>query len=105
MAMSCTRKRSIHAGGVTRTTLPSPLRWPCTGSSVTAEGQKPEVQRLFQSGAYEKAVEAARDGDPASTFLAAQSLVKLDRNRSSRRGNDAAARERESGVAPDRRIG
>lgn len=45
----------------------------------TAEAQTPEVQRLFQSGSYEQAVEAARDGDPASTFLAAQSLVKLDR--------------------------
>ncbi len=41
--------------------------------------QKPEVQRLFQSGSYEQAVDAARDGDPASTYLAAQSLVKLDR--------------------------
>jgi tetratricopeptide (TPR) repeat protein len=45
-----------------------------------AAEQKPEVQRLFQSGSYEQAVEAARDGDPASTFLAAQSLVKLDRS-------------------------
>jgi tetratricopeptide (TPR) repeat protein len=45
-----------------------------------AAGQKPEVQRLFQSGSYEQAVEAARDGDPATTFLAAQSLVKLDRS-------------------------
>src|SRR5262245_9247198 len=41
--------------------------------------QKPEVQRLFQSGSYEQAVDAARDGDPASTFLAAQSLIKLER--------------------------
>lgn len=48
-----------------------------TGSAVFA--QKPEVQRLFQSGSYEQAVEAARDADPASTFLAAQSLMKLDR--------------------------
>jgi len=47
------------------------------GSSVHA--QKPEVQRLFQSGSYDQAVEAARNGDPASTFLAAQSLLKLDR--------------------------
>jgi tetratricopeptide (TPR) repeat protein len=46
-------------------------------SSVAA--QKPEVQRLFQSGSYEQAVEAAREGDPASTYLAAQSLVKLER--------------------------
>jgi tetratricopeptide (TPR) repeat protein len=48
-----------------------------TGSAVSA--QKPEVQRLFQSGSYEQAVEAARDADPASTYLAAQSLLKLDR--------------------------
>jgi len=47
------------------------------GSTVWA--QKPEVQRLFQSGSYEQAVDAARGGDPASTFLAAQSLIKLDR--------------------------
>jgi tetratricopeptide (TPR) repeat protein len=44
-----------------------------------AAEQKPEVQRLFQSGAYEQAAEAARDGDPASTFLGAQSLLRLDR--------------------------
>lgn len=49
-----------------------------TGSTVLA--QKPEVQRLFQSGSYEQAVEAAGDADPASTYLAAQSLMKLDRN-------------------------
>jgi tetratricopeptide (TPR) repeat protein len=49
------------------------------GSALAAE-QKPEVQRLFQSGSYEQAVEAARDGDPASTYLAAQALLKLDRN-------------------------
>lgn len=48
------------------------------GSTVSA--QKPEVQRLFQSGSYEQAVEAGRDSDPASTFLAAQSLLKLDRS-------------------------
>jgi tetratricopeptide (TPR) repeat protein len=38
------------------------------------------VQRLFQSGSYEQVVDAARDGDPASTFLAAQALMRLDRN-------------------------
>ena len=47
--------------------------------SSSAMAQKTEVQRLFQSGSYEQAVEAARDGDPASTYLAAQSLVKMDR--------------------------
>jgi tetratricopeptide (TPR) repeat protein len=46
-------------------------------SSVHA--QKPEVQRFFQSGSYDQAVEAAKDADPASTYLAAQSLLKLER--------------------------
>jgi tetratricopeptide (TPR) repeat protein len=45
-----------------------------------AAEQKPEVQRLFQSGSYEQAVQAAQNADPASTYLAAQSLLKLDRN-------------------------
>jgi tetratricopeptide (TPR) repeat protein len=36
------------------------------------------VQRLFQSGSYQQAADAARDGDPASTFLGAQALLKLD---------------------------
>ncbi len=48
-------------------------------TAAPAFAQKAEVQRLFQSGAYDQAVEAARDADPASTFLAAQALVKLDR--------------------------
>lgn len=46
-------------------------------SSVAA--QKPEVQRLFQSGSYEQAADAARGGDAASTYIAAQSLIKLER--------------------------
>ena len=70
MTTFCTRKRSIFA-------LTAALAM--FGSSLAAE-QKPEVQRLFQSGAYERAVEAAGDGDPASTFIAAQSLLKLDQN-------------------------
>lgn len=49
-----------------------------TGSTVWA--QKPEVQRLFQSGSYDQAVEAAGEGDPASTYIAAQSLLKLERS-------------------------
>jgi tetratricopeptide (TPR) repeat protein len=53
------------------------LAW--AASSVAAD-QKPEVQRLFQSGAYEQAADAARDGDPASTYLAAQALIKLERS-------------------------
>jgi len=70
MAMYCTRKGSII---VLTATLAA------YGSSVATAGQKPEVQRLFQSGSYEQAVTAAGEGDPASTFLAAQSLVKMDR--------------------------
>ena len=80
MTTKCTLNRSIFAvAAVLAVALALP------GSALAAE-QKPEVQRLFQSGSYEQAVEAARDGDPASTFLAAQSLLKLDRN-------DAAAAE------------
>src|SRR5918999_303189 len=70
MSMYCTRKRSILVlAGVVM-----------YGSSVAAAEQRPEVQRLFQSGAYEQAVDAARDADPASTFLAAQALIKLERS-------------------------
>jgi tetratricopeptide (TPR) repeat protein len=71
MTMYCTRKRSILvlAAGVF-----------LYGSSVAAAEQRPEVQRLFQSGAYEQAADAARDGDPASTYLAAQALIKLERS-------------------------
>ena len=71
MTMYCTRKRSILvlAAGVV-----------LYGSSVAVAEQRPEVQRLFQSGAYEQAADAARDGDPASTYLAAQALIKLERS-------------------------
>ena len=71
MFMKCTRNRSFVAVAAVFAGCAF------AGSSVGA--QKPEVQRLFQSGSYEKAVEAARDADPASTYLAAQSLLKLDR--------------------------
>ena len=70
MTTKCTLNRSIWA-------VAAVLAW--SGSAIAAE-QKPEVQRLFQSGSYEQAVDAARDGDPASTYLAAQSLMKLDRS-------------------------
>ena len=69
MTTKCTLNRSIFA-------VAAVLAW--SGSTIAAE-QKPEVQRLFQSGSYEQAVEAARDADPASTYIAAQSLLKLDR--------------------------
>ncbi len=70
MTMKCTLNRSVCAVAVV-------LVW---SSSAMATEQKPEVQRLFQSGSYEQAVDAAREGDPASTFLAAQSLLKIDRH-------------------------
>jgi tetratricopeptide (TPR) repeat protein len=69
MTTKCTLNRSIWA-------VAAVLAW--SGSAIAAE-QKPEVQRLFQSGSYEQAVDAARDGDPATTFLAAQSLLRMDR--------------------------
>ena len=70
MTTKCTLNRSIFAVAAVLA---------LSGSTISAE-QKPEVQRLFQSGSYEQAVEAARDGDPASTYIAAQSLLKLDRS-------------------------
>lgn len=75
MTSKCTRNRSVFAvlTALTVSILPG------SAVNVFAEDQKPEVQRLFQSGAYEQAVESAQEGDPASTFLAAQALLKLNR--------------------------
>lgn len=47
-------------------------------TSAFAGGQRPEVQHLFQSGAYEEAVQAAQNGDPASIYVAAQAMVKAE---------------------------
>ena len=74
MPTKCTLNRSIFAVAAVLA-----VELTLSGAALAAE-QKPEVQRLYQSGAYEQVVEAARDGDPASTYLAAQSLLKLDRN-------------------------
>jgi tetratricopeptide (TPR) repeat protein len=71
MPMYCTRNRSLLA-------LTAALA--VYGSSVASAEQKPEVQRLFQSGHYEQAVAAAGEGDPASTFIAAQALLKLQQS-------------------------
>ena len=43
-------------------------------------GQRPEVQRLFQSGAYDEAVQAAENADPASVYVAAQAMVKAEQS-------------------------
>jgi len=76
MTSKCTRNRSLFAGFMALAV------WVLPGSSVnvSAAEQKPEVQRLFQSGSYEEVVEAARDADPASTYLAAQALLRMDRS-------------------------
>ena len=75
MTSMCTRNRSLIA------VLTALAVWNLPGSAVnvSAADQKPEVQRLYQSGSYEQVVEASRDGDPASTYLAAQALLKLNR--------------------------
>ena len=74
MTSKCTRNRTLFAA------IAALGVWivPAASVNVAAE-QKPEVQRLFQSGSYEQVVEASRDADPASTFLAAQALLKLNR--------------------------
>ncbi|MGH9387151.1 MAG: tetratricopeptide repeat protein [Vicinamibacterales bacterium] len=48
--------------------------------SVAAAGgeQRPQVQKLLQSGSYEEAVQAAEGGDPASVYLAAQALMRME---------------------------
>jgi tetratricopeptide (TPR) repeat protein len=76
MTIKCTRNRSVFA------IVTALAVWIVPGSPVgfASADQQPEVQRLFQSGAYEQVVETARNADPASTFLAAQALLKLERN-------------------------
>ena len=51
MTTYCTRKRSIPVLAAALALI---------GPSVLAAEQRPEVQRLFQSGSYEQAVDAAR---------------------------------------------
>lgn len=73
MKSMCPRNRTLFAAMIALGV------WIVPGAPViSAAEQKPEVQRLFQSGSYEQVVEAARDGDPASTYLAAQALLKLN---------------------------
>ncbi len=69
MASNCTRNRSFLAFAALWLSI-----------APAAAEQKAEVQRLFQSGAYDQAAEAARDGDPASTYVAAQAMIKAERN-------------------------
>ena len=75
MTAMCPRNRSLFA------VLTALAVWilPGLGVNVSAAEQKPEVLRLFQSGDYEQVVAASSGGDPASTYLAAQALLKLNR--------------------------
>jgi tetratricopeptide (TPR) repeat protein len=47
-------------------------------ASADAAEQSAQVQKLFQSGSYDEAVQAAQGGDPASIYLAGQSLMRLE---------------------------
>jgi len=48
--------------------------WP----SMAVAGQRPEVLKHFEAGQYQDAVDAAKGGDPASTYLAAQAQIKME---------------------------
>ena len=67
-------------------------------------GQRPEVQRLFQSGSYDEAVQAAENADPASVYVAAQAMVKAEQSRPRPRAVLAPARKRQPRVAVDRAV-
>ena len=68
-------------------------------------GQRPEVQRLFQSGAYDEAVQAAQNADPASVYVAAQAMVKAEQPDRAREQFSRLRAQRQPGVAADRAVG
>ncbi len=47
-------------------------------AAAASDDQRPQVQKLFQAGSYDEAVQAAQGGDPASTYLAAQALMRME---------------------------
>jgi len=47
-------------------------------AAAAGDGQSSQVQKLFQAGSYDEAVQAAQGGDPATTYLAAQSLMRME---------------------------
>ena len=71
MATNCPVNRSIGAL-ITALAVSNLL----VVSTAASAGQKPEVQRLFQSGSFDEAVQAAQNGDPATLYVAAQAMVK-----------------------------
>ena len=73
MATNCPVNRSIGAL-VTALAVSNLL----VVSAAASAGQKPEVQRLFQSGSFDEAAQAAQNGDPATVYVAAQAMVKSE---------------------------
>jgi tetratricopeptide (TPR) repeat protein len=47
-------------------------------AAAAGNEQQSQVQKLFQSGSYEEAVQAAQGADPASVYVAAQALMRLE---------------------------
>ncbi len=74
MATMCSRNRSI-----VRFAMALAMSNLLAVAAVSArDDQSAQVQKLFQSGAYEEAVQAAQGGDPATIFVAAQAAMKAD---------------------------
>lgn len=46
--------------------------------AAAGDDQRAQVQKALQSGAYEEAVQAAEGGDPASIYLAALALMRME---------------------------
>ena len=47
-------------------------------AASASDEQSAQVQKLFQSGSYDEALQAAQGGDPASIYLAAQAAMKME---------------------------
>ncbi len=74
MARMCPGKRSI----VRFATAFAVSNLLAVAAASAGEEQSAQVQKLFQSGSYEEVVQAAEGGDPASVYLAAQALMRLE---------------------------
>lgn len=48
--------------------------------AAAGDDQRPQVQKLLQSGSYDEAVQAAQGGDPASIYLAALALMRMEQS-------------------------
>ena len=74
MSMRCPGNRSI--GRLVTAVAMSNLL--AVAAAAASDDQRPQVQKLFQAGSYDEAVQAAQGGDPASIYLAAQSLMRME---------------------------